>query len=101
MRLWAERHSVDSKVIRNQGVYALEQVQPLPKTSGTVRAATGDDEQLLLDWMVAFGEEVLAEGDPGRDEARAMVAHRLGPGDGGFTLNNPGTITDVDLVPSP
>jgi predicted GNAT family acetyltransferase len=33
--------------------------------------------------MVAFGDEVLAENDPGRSEARAVVEHRLVAGAGG------------------
>ena len=36
--------------------------------------------------MVAFGEEVLDENDPGRTEARAAVEHRLAGHDGGFAL---------------
>src|SRR5262249_28425730 len=38
-------------------------------------------------WMIAFGEEVLEESDPGRTEARAIVESRLGgDGRGGFEL---------------
>ena len=68
------------------GVYALERVQPVPPAPGSSRPATRDDEALLLDWMVAFGEEVLEENDPGRTEARAAVEHRLAGHDGGFIL---------------
>jgi len=41
---------------------------------------------LLLEWMVAFGEEVLEENDPGRAEARDAVEYRLGAEEGGFEL---------------
>jgi uncharacterized protein len=87
VRLWSRSHAVEPRVLRNQGVYALEQVQPLPPARGSRRAATADDHALVMDWMIAFGEEVLEESDPGRTEARNFVAERLGAdGTGGFEL---------------
>jgi predicted GNAT family acetyltransferase len=87
VRLWSQAHGVEARVLRGQGVYALERVQPVPDAPGAPRAATRDDEKLLLEWMVAFGEEVLEEGDPGRAEARAVVDQRLRGGDeSGFEL---------------
>jgi predicted GNAT family acetyltransferase len=85
-RLWARVRGITPRVLREQGVYALECVQPVPGAPGASRVATRHDEQLLLDWMLAFGLEVLAEDDPGRTEARAVVRHRLGGDDGGFLL---------------
>jgi predicted GNAT family acetyltransferase len=85
-RLWSAAHAVEPNILRGMGVYALEHVQPVPPAPGVSRAGTKDDEQLLLDWMDAFGVEVLEENDPGRTEARAMVEHRLSGGDGGFLL---------------
>jgi predicted GNAT family acetyltransferase len=86
VRLWAARRAVTPRVLRGQGIYALEEVRPVPRPSGGAREATHDDRPLLLDWSVAFGEEVLAEEDPGRVEAVSMVDHRLGTDDGGFLL---------------
>jgi predicted GNAT family acetyltransferase len=87
VRLWSRSHAVEPRVLRNQGVYALEHVQPLPPAPGSPRPATDDDHALVMDWMVAFGEEVLEESDPGRTEARNFVAERLGgKGTGGFEL---------------
>jgi uncharacterized protein len=85
-RLWAARHGLASRVQRQQGVYALDTVQPVPQPAGAAREAAGDDRPLLLDWSHAFGEEVLEEDDPGRVEAVNMVDHRLGVEDGGFLL---------------
>jgi uncharacterized protein len=85
-RLWSRGHEFEPRVLRNQGVYALERVRPVPGAAGASRVATSADEPLLLDWMDAFGLEVLEEGDPGRAEARATVEHRLGADDGGFLL---------------
>jgi hypothetical protein len=67
VRLWTRSHSVEPRMLRNQGVYALERVQSVPLAPGRSRSATPDDLPLLLDWMVAFGEEVL--GGSGRAEA--------------------------------
>ena len=85
-RIWAERHGVEPRLLRSQGVYALDQVQPVPRSSGTARVATQDDRPLLLDWMVAFAEEVLEENDPGRIEAAKAVDERLRSADGGFLV---------------
>jgi Predicted acetyltransferase len=69
-----------------QGVYALEQVQPLPAVPGSARVATLDDRDLVLQWWIAFGDEVLHEGGPGRENAEAMVGHRLAARGRGFLL---------------
>jgi predicted GNAT family acetyltransferase len=86
VQLWTRSHEVEPRVLRDQGVYALERVQPVPPAAGRSRSAGHEDLPLLLDWMVAFGEEVLEENDPGRAEARDAVEHRLGSQDGGFEL---------------
>jgi predicted GNAT family acetyltransferase len=85
-RLWSAGHRVTPRVQRQQGVYALEVVEPVTRPAGGSRVATSNDRALLLEWSVAFGEEVLEEDDPGRIEAVAMVDHRLGTADGGFLL---------------
>jgi uncharacterized protein len=92
VRLWSRSHPIEPRVLRNQGVYALERVLPLPSAPGSRRAATADDHALVNDWMIAFGEEVLEENDPGRTEARNFVDSRLaGDGTGGFELWEDGT----------
>ena len=84
--LWAARRAVRPRVLREQGVYALEEVRPVPRPPGEVRDATRSDKQLLLDWFAAFGDEVLEEDDPGRVEAAKHVDQRLAGPDGGFLL---------------
>ena len=86
VRLWTRSHSVEPRMLRNQGVYALERVQSVPLAPGRSRSATPDDLPLLLDWMVAFGEEVLEEDDPGRAEAREGIEQRLASANGGIDL---------------
>jgi uncharacterized protein len=81
---WSARHPIEPRTLRAQGVYALERVQPVPEAPGSPRTATRADRGLLLEWMGAFGEEVLEESDPGRTEAVAMVDERLDSVHGGF-----------------
>ena len=85
--LWARSHAIEPRVLRNQGIYALEQVKPPPQPPGARRAATADDYALAMDWVTAFRDEVLEENDPGRTEARNFVDQRLrGDGTGGIEL---------------
>lgn len=84
--IWAGRTGARARTNMRQGVYALEQVQPLPAVPGSARVATLDDRDLVLQWWIAFGEEVLHEGGPGRENAEAMVGHRLAASGRGFLL---------------
>ena len=83
---WAARSGLPSRTSMRQGVYALEQVEPLPAVPGSARVATEDDLELLLGWWIAFGEEVLHEGGPGREDAEENVRHKLLSPTGGFLL---------------
>jgi len=85
-RLWALKRAIRPRVLREHGVYALEQVRPVPRPPGAVREATQRDRQLVLDWLVAFGDEVLEEDEPGRLEPARLVDQRLGAATGGFVL---------------
>jgi uncharacterized protein len=58
----------------------------VPPAPGASRPAGRTDLPLLLDWMRAFGDEVLYEGDPDRDDPRPMVEHRLTSADAGFVV---------------
>jgi hypothetical protein len=84
--IWAGRTGARARTNMRQGVYALEQVQPLRTVPGSARVATLDDRDLVLRWWIAFGEEVLHEGGPGRENAEAMVGHRLAARGRGFLL---------------
>ena len=84
--IWAGRTGARARTNMRQGVYALERVQPLRAVPGSARVATLDDRDLVLQWWIAFGEEVLHEGGPGRENAEAMVEHRLAAPGRGFLL---------------
>ncbi|MGH3008170.1 MAG: GNAT family N-acetyltransferase [Gaiellaceae bacterium] len=84
--LWAPRAGKPTRVGMRQGVYALEEIQRLPLVPGVARAATAADRELALRWWVAFGEDVLHEGGPGRDRAEATLDHRLSSASAGILL---------------
>jgi hypothetical protein len=75
--LWCRHTGATARTNMRQGVYALEHVEPLPAAAGSARAAGPDDRELALRWWIAFGEEVLHEGGPGRERAVQSVDHRL------------------------
>jgi predicted GNAT family acetyltransferase len=84
--LWSRHSGVAGRVNMRQGVYALEQVEPLPAVPGSARVAKADDRALALRWWIAFGDEVLQEGGPGRDRAEATLDHRLSSPTGGILV---------------
>jgi uncharacterized protein len=84
--LWSRHSGVAGRVNMRQGVYALEQIEPLPAVPGSARVATADDRALALRWWIAFGEEVLHEGGPGRERAEASVDHKLSSPTSGLLL---------------
>jgi uncharacterized protein len=84
--LWTTRTGAKATLGMRQGVYALEQVEPLTLAPGEPRLATMGDRELVLRWWIAFGEEVLHEGGPGRDRAEVSVDHRLSSLEAGMLL---------------
>jgi uncharacterized protein len=84
--LWSAHTGATFRTNMRQGVYALEQVEPPPPVSGSARVATAADRALALQWWIAFGDEVLHEGGPGRANAGTMVDHRLSSASAGILL---------------
>jgi predicted GNAT family acetyltransferase len=84
--LWAERAGAQARTNMRQGVYALERVVPPADVPGSARVAGADDRELALRWWIAFGEEVLHEGGPGRDRAEVTLDHRLSAPTAGILL---------------
>jgi predicted GNAT family acetyltransferase len=84
--LWSKRSGVPGRVNMRQGVYALDQVELVPSVPGSPRAATQHDRDLALRWWIAFGDEVLHEGGPGRERADASLDHKLSDPASGILL---------------
>ena len=84
--LWSQHSGVPGRVNMRQGVYALDQIELVPTVPGSARVATLDDRDLVLRWWIAFGDEVLHEGGPGRERAEATVDHKLSDPASGILL---------------
>jgi predicted GNAT family acetyltransferase len=84
--LWSQHTGAAKRVNMRQGVYALDEVEPLPEVPGSARVAAAGDYELALRWWIAFGEEVLDEGGPGREDAEQNVRHKLSSPTGGILL---------------
>lgn len=84
--MWSGRSGISARTSMRQGVYALEQVEPLSAVPGSARVAEEGDLELVLRWWLAFGDEVLHEGGPGRERAEENVRHKLASPTGGFLL---------------
>jgi predicted GNAT family acetyltransferase len=76
-----------------QGIYGLTSVRPVPKVSGSMRDATADDRDLLVDWMRAFNQEALHDETP--FDAERMVDLRLPATTAGLVLWDDGQRASV------
>ena len=83
---WSGRTGAAARTHMRQGIYALERVEPPPSVPGTARVASRADRELALRWWVAFGDEVLHEGGPGRDRAEETLDDRLSSPAAGILL---------------
>ena len=84
-RLWSEREGNEARTHIAQGLFALEQVEPVANAPGAMRDATADDRPLLVEWYVAFVEEALGD-HPEPDRLEHMVDHRLAADGEGLVL---------------
>jgi uncharacterized protein len=84
--LWTRRTGVPARTNMRQGVYALQEVAPVPTAAGSARVATEEDRELAVHWWIAFAEEALHEGGPGRERAEEMIDYRLSSRNSGILL---------------
>ena len=88
-RAWAARTGATPRVVRVQGVFRLDRVEPVSHVQGHMRDATAEDRPLLIAWWDAFMEEALGEGAVGLGSETA-VDHRLEAESAGIVLWNDG-----------
>lgn len=77
---WTATHDVDATLVMRQGVYELREVLPTPAPSGSPRAATREDRDLLVEWIRRFAEEALPD-DPEVERQARVVEDRLDASD--------------------
>lgn len=89
---WASKNGVTPQLRIAQGIYALEQVEPVASVPGAMRMASSADRPLLLEWFLAFGIEALPH--PDEERLTREVDHRLSSADAGVGLwENDGAVS--------
>ncbi len=83
---WSTTRSRRIELTRRQGIYALEQVQPVPTPSGSARVGGAGDRELLVDWWIAFIREALPHLPANEQGARRGVDHRLTSSEAGVLV---------------
>ena len=85
-RRWCALRGGRARLVFAQGVFALRAVVDVSRAPGSLREATPDDYDLVLDWFAAFGREALHEGEPGTEQHERQIRMRLESPDGGIAL---------------
>ena len=73
---WTSARDVDAALAQRQGIYEIRELLPTPSAAGAPRPATPADRELVVAWMVAFGEEALPDPPEAERQAR-LVESRL------------------------
>jgi predicted GNAT family acetyltransferase len=78
---WTDRTGGTTRLRISEGMHVLSEVSDPPRgmAPGALRVASASERELLIDWMVAFGEEVGMPGQ-GREEAARGVDVRSARG---------------------
>lgn len=84
--LWCARHSAQPRLVFGQGIFALSEVADLPRAPGSLREATLDDGDLVLEWFDAFAREALHEGEPGTEQHERQIRMLIDSDVGGIAL---------------
>ncbi len=80
--MWTEVTGDTAELSMTQGVFALQQVNPVPVVAGQPRRAVLADRELLIDWYTAFATEALGEEEnPIRDRLEQTVDLHLDASD--------------------
>ena len=73
---WTATHDVDAAIVFRHGIYELREVMDVPVAPGRGRAATPDDRELVIAWVLAFADEALPE-ETDRERHVRLVEARL------------------------
>jgi predicted GNAT family acetyltransferase len=73
---WTPARDVDAAVAQRQGIYECREILPTPWAAGEPRPATPADRELVVGWMISFGEEALPD-PPEADRQARLVESRL------------------------
>jgi hypothetical protein len=82
---WQELTGAGKRLRMSQGIYAAQIVKPPAGVSGEPRRARDDDRDLIVEWLLAFQQEALADEGP-RIDVEQAVERRLPSPTAGFVL---------------
>lgn len=82
---WLELTGAGKRLRMSQGIYAAHMVKPPVGVCGEPRPAGDDDRELIVEWILAFQEEALADEGP-RIDVEQAVERRLPSSTAGFVL---------------
>ncbi len=76
--MWTDATEDTAELSMTQGVFALQEVNPVPVVAGQPRRAVPADRELLIDWYTAFAAEALGdEENPIRARLEQTVDNHL------------------------
>jgi uncharacterized protein len=82
---WQELTGAGKRLRMSQGIYAAQIVKPPAGVSGEPRRGRDDDRDLIVEWLLAFQQEALADEGP-RIDVEQAVERRLPSPTAGFVL---------------
>ena len=83
---WSARTGREARRVRDQGLFALEQVEPARAVAGSLRDATEADRALIRDWYRAFAAEAVGDENPDEERLEQTISHRLEAESAGLVL---------------
>jgi predicted GNAT family acetyltransferase len=83
---WTAKTGALAHVDSEQGIYALDRLEPVLAATGSHRAAGERDRELLLHWLQAFSAEALGEEADDKELQRMIDIRVTGDPDYGFVL---------------
>jgi predicted GNAT family acetyltransferase len=83
---WVARTGGEARRVRDQGLFALEQVEPARAVAGSLRDATEADRPLIRDWYRAFAMEAIGDENPDEERLQQTISHRLEAENAGLVL---------------
>jgi uncharacterized protein len=86
--IWKDLSRQPYRRKRADRVHRLERVIPVEGVPGTFRRATETDRELLTEWFVAFGKEVLGEDTDSQSAGRSVDAYLATEGMGLYLWDN-------------
>jgi uncharacterized protein len=81
---WSDVAGRSASMVMSQRIYQLTEVRPVSGVPGRMREAERADREQLIEWVLAFSKEALAEEQVDRDRTERFMDLRLEKEGGGY-----------------